>query len=224
MHFTSSVIIPCRNAVPPPQLTRNAPVTYVFDPVQVNFLKTLWNELYAFPSLLRSDCRFGQRLHSYEPLCGQVRLYNGAAALAMTDLMHMVLDLYANSLLLKVLHELLAAIRAVQPLIRTRLGIHRTRFVHHDNLRQAVTLAYLEVIRIMRRRNFHCTGTKFLIYIFVSNNRNLASDYRQNDHLPDQMLISLILRMNSDCRIPQHRLGTSRSNRNEAGAVLKRIL
>ena len=45
--------VPGRNPVPPPNLAANAPIAVVIDPVAVNFVKALGNNLYVF---VGNDC------------------------------------------------------------------------------------------------------------------------------------------------------------------------
>ncbi|MNC16747.1 hypothetical protein D3C75_646080 [compost metagenome] len=222
-HFTRRLRVPGRDAVPPPQLAGNTPVAYIFDPVQIGFLKTVRHEVHAFAILLCSDGGFGQRLHLNEPLGGQIRLNHCAGTLAVSYLVHMVLNGDQNTLLLQISNDILAAFAAVLTLVRSGFLIHRAAFVHHINLRQVMAKTYLEVVRIMGRGDLHRTAAEFLLYIIIGNNRNLTADDRQNQSFADQVFIAFILRMHRYRCIAQHRLRTRSRYRNEAAAVLKRI-
>ncbi|MNE52019.1 hypothetical protein D3C80_1466750 [compost metagenome] len=207
----------------PPQLAGNTPVTYIFDPVQIGFLKTVRHEVDAVAVLLCRDGGFGQRLHLNEPLGGQVRLNHCAGALAVSNLVHMVLNGDQNTLLLQISNDILAAFAAVLTLVRSGFLIHNAAFVHHINLRQVMAQTYLEVVRIMGRGDLHRTAAEFLLYIIIGNNRNLTADDRQNQSFTDQVFIAFILGMHRYRCIAQHRLRTRSRYRNEAAAVLKRI-
>src|SRR5947208_13632915 len=75
--------VPDRNAMTPPELPRDVPVSNVLEPVHVH----------AFP-LLREDpdgavaqpleCGFRQRFHLHEPLVREARLDHGVGAVAVS--------------------------------------------------------------------------------------------------------------------------------------------
>ncbi|CDN46068.1 Uncharacterized protein BN871_KJ_00010 [Paenibacillus sp. P22] len=223
MKLAAGVAVPGRNAMAPPQLAGNAPVADVLDPVQVDLLEAVRHEVHALAGLLGFDRAFGERLHCHEPLRGQVRLDDGAAALAVPDLMHMVLDADENAALLKVGDKLLARFGAVEALVRSGLGVHDAALVHDDDLGQAVALADLEVVRIMGRRDLDRSGAEVLLDIIVCDDRNLASGNRKHEHFSDESGVALILRMHRYSRVAEHRLGTGRRDGDVAGSVRKRI-
>ena len=80
-----------------------------------------------------------------------------------------------------------------------------------------MALADLKVIRVMGGCDFDRAGSEFHIDILVRHNRNLFVDQRKNNCLTHQVFIPLIIGMNRDGGIAEHRLGTRRRN-------LKRIV
>jgi hypothetical protein len=74
------VAVPDRDAVPPPQLARDAPILDVLQPVKVNLLETLRDNLDA-PVADGGQRGFCQRLDLDEPLLRNHRLDDLAAAL-----------------------------------------------------------------------------------------------------------------------------------------------
>ena len=71
-----------------------------------------------------------------------------------------------------------------------------------------MAFAHLEVVRVMGRRDLHCTGPELFIHIVVCHDRDLSS-YQRKDHiLSDDILISLVVRVHRNSSIPQHRLRT----------------
>ena len=71
-----------------------------------------------------------------------------------------------------------------------------------------MALADLKVVRVVRGCDLDGSGTEFHIDILVGDDRDLLVDKRKDDHLPDQILVALIVRMDGDRRIAEHRLGT----------------
>ena len=74
-----------------------------------------------------------------------------------------------------------------------------------------MTLANLKVIRVVCRCDLNDTGSKFHIYILVCNNRNLTVHKRKHNGLADDILVTIICRIDSHCGISQHGLRTGRS-------------
>ena len=82
--FSARVAVPCRDPMPPPELARNAPVVNVVHPLKIALFKTVGNELDSsvFDCL---DGRFGKRIDLQVPLNRDLRLHNGRAAIALSD-------------------------------------------------------------------------------------------------------------------------------------------
>ena len=59
--------------------------------------------------------------------------------------------------------------------------------IEHVDLRQAVPLADLEIVEVVRRRDLDRAGALFGIGVVVADDRNPAADQRQDDVLADQM-------------------------------------
>ena len=64
-----------------------------------------------------------------------------------------------------------------------------------------MTLTNFKVVRVMCRCDLNCTCTEFDINIIVSDNRDLTANKRQNEHLADNVLVTLVFRVNSNCSI-----------------------
>ncbi len=60
------------------------------------------------------------------------------------------------------------------------------------DLAQALALADLEVVEIMGRRHLDGAGAGGRVRIFVGNDRDLATDDRQDDVLADDRLVALV--------------------------------
>ena len=76
------VVVPCRDAVTPPQLTGDTPVLNVAHPGEVHVFVLLRHELNV-AVLDRFNRRFSQHVGTYVPLIGEHRFDNDAAAVAV---------------------------------------------------------------------------------------------------------------------------------------------
>ncbi|MNE55426.1 hypothetical protein D3C81_1439130 [compost metagenome] len=98
----------------------------------------------------------------------------------MSNLVHMVFNFDQNAHILHIFYNLLAAFAAIKTLVFACGCIHRTALIHNRDLRQIMSKTNFEVVRIVRRCNFNSTTAEVLLYIFISDNRNLTTDNRQN--------------------------------------------
>ena len=67
-----------------------------------------------------------------------------------------------------------------------------------------MSLTYLEVVRVMAWCNLNNTCSEFSVNIFISNNRNLTIHKWQHNLLANDVLVSLIIRMNCNSSITKH--------------------
>ena len=88
--------------------------------------------------------------------------------------------------------------------------------VEHADLRQAVPLADLEVVEVVRRRDLDRARALFGIGVVVADDRDAAADQRQDHVLADQMSEPLVLRMHRNRGIAQHGLGPRGRHHDEA--------
>ena len=214
---------PRRDAVPPPQLPRDAPVADVVHPVEKRLRPRLGNEL-GLPLLHRLDRRLGERLHLDEPLRRQHRLDDRVAALAVTDRVDVRLAAALEPQLLQLGLDRLARREPVQAGERAPLGIHHARVIEDRDHRQLVPLAGLEVVRIVRRRHLDRAGAELRIdQDRVGDDRELALQQRMPHHLADLRLVARIVGVDGDRRVAQHRLRPRRRHHHLARAVRQRV-
>ncbi len=94
--FAAGGAMPGGNSVAPPELAGDAPVVDVLHPVEVGLLVLLGGELNGlFAIRVRldgGDGFLGERLDLDEPLRGEARLDDGFAAVAVADVVGVVLD------------------------------------------------------------------------------------------------------------------------------------
>ena len=229
-HFAAGVAVVGRNAVTPPELTRNAPILDVFHPVEVDLFKACRNKL-GFAVAHRFDGGLGERLHANEPLLGDHRLDRGVAAVAGAHVVGMLLDLLELTERLQIgddrfsrghgVHTcVFAAVEhlgfilgevalCLQLLIGGNIGGagHVTVIGEHAHDRQIAALTDLVVVRVVRRRDLYHTGPLFHIGVLVAHDRDLLVQKRQDHVAAVQMLVALVLRVDRDRRIAEHRLG-----------------
>ncbi len=84
---------------------------------------------------------------------------------------------------------------------------------------QAVALAHLEVVEVVRRGDLHRARALLGIRILVGDDRNAAADDGQDHVLADEMLVALIVRVNGDRGVAEHGLGPRGGDDDEGGRV-----
>ncbi len=79
--------------------------------------------------------------------------------------------------------------------------------VHDGEVRQVVALADLEVVRVVRRGHLDGAGAELRVDVLVRDDRDAAAGERQLDLGADEVLVALVLGVDGDGRVTQHRLG-----------------
>ena len=201
------VAVICRDAVSPPDLPGDTPVLDIFQPVQIDLVKTLRHK-FQLACLQRVDGRFCQFFHLHEPLLFDQRLHSRAAAVMSPHGMCVRNDFYEISLLVQFLHDRLSRLIAVHARIFPAILIDGGVVVHDIDLRQMMSLTHFKVIRVVRRSDLHCSCTELFVHIVIRHDRNLTPHERQDHIFPDDILVSLIVRVHRDGSIPEHGLRT----------------
>ena len=78
---------------------------------------------------------------------------------------------------------------------------------------------HFKVVRVVRRSNFDCTCSKIWIYEFVGDDWNHAVYQWQHHFGADHVLITWVIRMDSNCAIAHHRLSTRCCNNDALLAI-----
>ena len=203
------VAVPRRDAVAPPELARNAPVADVLKPVDVDFREALRHELDA-AVLDGFDGRFRERFHLDEPLLRDERLDRRMAARAMADSVLMVFDRDERTGFLEFLDERLAAFVAVHAFVFACTLEHLARIADDLDGLEMMALSHLEIVRIMRWRDFDGARAERLVDILVGEQRDAAANDRQDQRLADEILVALVIRVHGNARVAEHRLGARR--------------
>ena len=84
------------------------------------------------------------------------------------------------------------------------------------DLGEVVALADLEVVEIVRRGDLHRAGAGFRIGIAVGDDLQPAADQRQDGVLADDILVALVIGMDGNAGVAEHRLGARRGDDDEA--------
>ena len=109
----------------------------------------------------------------------------------------------------KVTQHRLACFKAIKSLIRLGTVFVNFRVQRKDrDQRQVVTQCAGVVVEIMGASDLDATGAKGAIYEVVGNDRNFSITQRQVNKLADQMLVALVLRVNGQRTVGEHRLRT----------------
>ena len=194
-HFAAVIAVPYRNAVAPPDLTGDTPVTDVIHPAGISFGEAFRYELgtTVFNAINSS---LNQRLHLNEPLGGNLRFNSMAAALAVTNSMGMLFNLNQITVSLQVGNDSLTAFLTSHAFVFACFFSHNAVHADNNDARQVVANTHLIVVRIMGRSNFYSAGTKLGINIAVGDNRNNSVGSRQTQSFANQISITRVLRVN----------------------------
>ena len=200
-----------RDAVPPPYLPRYAPVADILHPIQIHLSPSLRVKLYLafFHRVYRRLC---ERFHLYEPLEREIRLHCGVTPVAMADCVLMCLCLYEEIFICQLLEDGFTRLKSIHARKMSGVLIHFPVRSYDFQGLKVVTLRDIEVVGVMRRRDFDSACAKFFIHEIVRDYLDLAPDQGQNQLFPDKLFVSLIFWIYCDCDITQHCLGPGRGD------------
>lgn len=191
----------------PPQLTRNAPILNVFQPVEPVLLRGLGNNLeLATPDGFHR--RLSKGLRADPPL----GLHNGLDDVVGTTANgehHLIGHLAAEkSLLFELLFELLPGVVPHHTGERSGILVERTVFVHDVDAGQLVAFAGFKVVEVVGRGDLDGAGTKVTVDHFVGDDRDQAVLERMANRFADEVLVTLVLGVDGNGGISEHRLET----------------
>jgi hypothetical protein len=134
--------------------------------------------------------------------------------------MEVRLDLLQQPALLELLDHRLASGESVHATESLGNGIAERRVLVEDvDLLEIMTQPDLEVVGIVRRRHFHETRPELRIDELIRDDGDLALGQRQAHRLADQVLVPVVLRMNSHGGIAEHGLRPRRGHDDVARLV-----
>ena len=216
--------IPCRDLMPPPELARDAPGLDVLKPLEIDIPPVFGNELcLALANDLERGLRQGLRVDI--PLVGQERLDNFVRAVAIGDLEDVWIDLLDQLKRFEIGHNLLARRETIHPAIGFGdVVIQLAGFREDVDEFEVMPPPDLEVIEVVRRRDFHGACALLRVGVIVCDNRDFAPDKREDHGLADIRLPPLILGVHRDGRVAEHRLGARRRDNDELLLKLAGVL
>ena len=136
----------------------------------------------------------------------------------------MVLDALQQTAGFQVIHNPLAGLEPIQAAIGLgRLLIQARVFIQHINQRQAVPLADLVIVEVVRRRDLDATGSEFLVDVVIRDDRDGAAGQRQFQFETDQVRVTLVARIDRDRGIAQQCFRTRGGDHHVTFAVGARI-
>ena len=228
-------VVPSRNAVAPPELTRNAPILNVFKPLTINALPFL-RENVDFARFDGFKTDFGDRFaritgafagrlaHGHVPLFREHRFDDFARAGHARHHVLMRLDVDQKAERFEVFDSGLAAFVAIHAAVLGRaVFIHVSGLVENAQHFEVVTLADFKVIKVVSRRDLHAARTEILVDIFVGDNGNFAVGERQLEHLAHQVLVAFVVGVNSNGLIAEECFRTGSGNHDAFGTIHGRV-
>ena len=165
--------IPDGDAVSPPELTTDAPVANVFQPMEIDAVEARRHKL-DLAAAHGFQRRFDQRLHFHKPLSTHQRFHNFATAFGARHAQRVWLGFDGKAGGFHVGPQLFTRFKAVQTGIWPSFVVERGVLVHDVDNGQLVTLANFIVVGIMPGRNLERARAKFAIHIRVANNGDFA--------------------------------------------------
>ena len=208
--------IPRRDALPPPQLTRDAPVLDVLHPVAVGVLVLFGDEA---DLVLHDGLRggLGQLLHREEPLHRELRFDGHARTLRVSDVVRVGLDLLEQAGLVEILLDLAADVETVHADIHADLVVDRAVVVEDVDGLQAVFLAQHVVVHVVGRGDLQGSRTELDVDVRVADDGDRAADERHDDAgVGGQILIARVVGVDAEGRIAEDGLGTGRGDDDDA--------
>ncbi len=125
-----------------------------------------------------------------------------------------------QALLLEVADHALASLEAVQASVGTGLLGHPRFGVDDQQLRQPVTPAGLEVVRVVTRCDLDRPGAEQRIDELVGHDRYRAPGERDLHASAHELRVALVIGMHGDAGVSEQRLGTRRGHHDVPAMLL----
>ena len=217
------VAVPDGDLVAPPQLARDAPRADVAQPLQIAARLRLGPD--AHPALLDGgDRRLGQLVHRHEPLQRDQRLDALARAVAEGHGVGVGLAVADEALRIERGDDLLARLlHGEARVVGARLGRHAPVLADDRDLVELVAAPDLEVVGVVAGRDLQGAGAEVGLDVVVGDDRQVAPDEGQHRRLADQVAVALVVGVDRDRGVGQHRLRAHGGDHDLAVAVRERV-
>ena len=146
-------------------------------------------------------------IHAQPPLFADQRLDDGVASVAMPDLVAVGLLLDQQALGFQLVDDALACLERGHAVVWQSRHVHAAVLVHAVEDLQPVALPDLVIHRVMAWRHLERARAEVFLHRIVGDDRQLAPDERQQRGLTHQVPVSLVLWVDGDARVSEHRLG-----------------
>ena len=208
--------------MPPPELSADAPVAYIFHPVAVKVpeFRRIEFDLIVHHYFQRG-C--GQVLHTYPPLQAQARFNNRIGTFTIAHFTGIILRFNEVSLCFQFYHYLLTGFKAVEADEDLCFRCQCAVIIKNVYYFQAVLLSKLVIIDIMCGRHFQCTATEIHAHIRICDDGYAPVDQGYKSELTLQVFVAFVVRVNTNGRITHDRLRAYRCNDNAFVAPLNGI-
>ena len=118
----------------------------------------------------------------------------------------------------------LPRLEPLEPLERAGVFVERAVEVEDVDLFESVPFPGREVVWVVRGRDFHDAGPELRIdQLRIQDHRNQTVDEWMANELAVKVPVTLVVRMNGDCRIAEHRLGARGRDDDLAISVRQRV-
>ena len=224
VRLLASVAVPDREPVAPPQLPGDAPGPDVAHPVEIDALVVVGDD--ADPVVLHHlDGGRRELIHAAEPLERDQRLDPLARAMGVGNRVDVGLLGPQPPLVPQGCDDRLAGLLDHQPgePLPRRLA-HAAVLPDHDDLVEGVGPADLEVVRVVTRRDLQRPGSELGIDMIVGDDLQTAADQRQDAVPADQVAVPVVVWVDGDRSVGQHRLGPDGGDGEDALGVVDRVV
>ena len=200
-----ALAVPDGDAVAPPELTADAPVLDVFQPVQVGLRPAFGVKL----DDTRRDGPLGfvDFRVADEPLFAEARFDRYVGALGVTYRILVGLGLYQGAEFFEEFFGYSAGLEAFDAGERACVGVHRAVGVHHIDYRQIMALADIEVGAVVGWGHLQDACTKFFLNRGIADDRDLGAREGPPDVFTDEVLVAFVFRVDGDGGVARDRLG-----------------
>ena len=206
----------------PPKLAADAPVPNILHPVEVHPGEPIGDYLYP-PVQDNVHSRLCQALHTDEPLLAHQRLHGHGAAVTVPHGVDIRLYSLKQTILFQVSQYGFTALEPVHAFVGPGFPVHCAVQVHGGNDGQAMSLAHLEVHRIVSGCNLQRPSAESGVNCLIADNREGAIQHRKEHPLSAEVAVSFVIGIHRYCRIAQQGLRACGGHSYVAYAFLKGI-
>ncbi len=195
----------------PPELTRDAPVTEIVDPVFEGFIEPFRDDLEVF-FLVSDDYFLGHDTGSHEPLCRDDGFDTTVAAFTESDLVCIGFYPYQISLAPQEFYDIRTSLKSRHESGKNTCLFRHDAILIDDSIvcPEGMLFRHFEISRIMSGSDLHDASSEFHIDHLIGDDGDLTIDDREYDRSSYEFLVPLILRVDGDRLVCEECLWASR--------------